>query len=412
MNIRNFVFTAMAVLVPFTPAWSGTPVAPAVDSVQIATQSFGTDVVFHDEFEDGIGLSQKYVDYNSASGACDISTLAAFGGSSKSVRAKWTQGQVDAGSFSYFFGRNPSASQTASTKDFREIYWRFYVKTSKGWTGNPAKLTRATVIASKNWAQAMIAHLWGEGDLLLELDPATGIDSSNNLVTTTYNDFTHLKWLGLRKGTTSVYDSSRSNSWQCIEAHVKLNTPGSSDGVFEFWVDGNLEARRADLNWMGTWQSYGINAIMFENYWNSGATKAEDRYIDNIVISTKPIGLAVSPVNPSIYKSAFEDSTTGDTQSAFYAQVSTAQDDSHIVWSGGVSGLGNTVQVNKTYGSFQGVLANRSSLQNGTVYYARARQADNNGNISAWSGWKKFMIEEGETTPPAPPIGVKGTYIP
>ena len=402
------------VIFPYSLVFASSPSTPVIDSVQVSPQTFSPDVIFHDEFEDGIALGQKYFDYNSANGACDVSTTAGFGGSSKGVRARWTQGLVNAGSFTYTFGRNPLGSQSSSTKDFREIYWRFYVKTSKGWTGNPAKLSRSTVIATKGWAQAMIAHLWGENDAYLEIDPATGIDASNNLATTTYNDFAHLKWLGLRKGVTPIYDPSRSNTWHCVEAHVKLNTPGKSDGVFEFWIDGNLEARRADLNWVGTWQDYGMNAVMFENYWNSGAPRAQERYLDNIVISAKPIGFATSPVNPYVYKSLFEDAAAGDSQSACHVQVSTAADDAHLVWSGGVTGQANAVQVTKANGTFQGALAGKAALGYGQTYYARARQVDNNGNTSAWSGWKKFATDTatGDTAAPTPPTGVKATPLP
>lgn len=366
-------------------------------------------MIFHDDFEDDMSLTQKYIDYNSAGGACDISSTVGFGGSSKSLRARWQQGQVDAGSLTYMFGRNPSGSQSYTSTDFREIYWRFYIKTSKGWMDNPGKLSRATIIASKNWAQAMIAHLWGEDDAFLGIDPATGIDADSNLVTTTYNDFSHLRWLGLRNGITPLYETSQSNTWHCIEAHVKLNTPGKSDGIFEFWIDGNLEASRKDLNWVGSWQDYGINTVMFGNYWNEGATKEQERYIDNIVISTKPIGLATSPVNPFIYKSQFEDPTYGDIQGAFNAQICTAPDIRTMVWSGGINGQQNALRATSENGIFQSALLNKNSLAPNTIYYVRVQQLDNKFNPSGWSAWKKFMTEDAPTdiTPPSSPVGVR-----
>jgi hypothetical protein len=72
--------------------------------------------------------------------------------------------------------------------------------------------------------------------------------------------------------------------------HVKLNDPGQSNGLCEFWIDGNLEARRDNLNFVGTYTDYAINAVFFENYWNSGSIKEQERYFDNIVVSTQPIG--------------------------------------------------------------------------------------------------------------------------
>lgn len=138
----------------------------------------------------------------------------------------------------------------------------------------------------------MIAHHWsgGAGHHFLVLDPASGTDEAGNLRTTTYNDFANLRWLGVATGTTPLFDSAHVGQWYCIEAHVRLNDAGQANGVFEFWVNGNLEARRSNLNWLGSYGAYGINAVFLENYWNNGAPKAQERYFDNFVLSTQPIG--------------------------------------------------------------------------------------------------------------------------
>jgi hypothetical protein len=148
----------------------------------------------------------------------------------------------------------------------------------------------------------MIAHLWNSGTTpYLSLDPASGIGQDDRLLTTTYNDFAHLRWLGGtnaidagwsgdKQGSTRVYESSHADRWLCVEAHAKLNVPGQADGVFEFWVDGQLEARLTGLNWVGRWEEYGINAISLENYWNGGSPQENVRYRDNLVISTARIG--------------------------------------------------------------------------------------------------------------------------
>ena len=79
-------------------------------------------------------------------------------------------------------------------RDFREIWWRVYMKTESGWQGNPTKLARATCMAGRDYSQGLFAHVWGgKGDALC-LDPATGIQDDIK-VTTHYNDFAHMKWL-------------------------------------------------------------------------------------------------------------------------------------------------------------------------------------------------------------------------
>ena len=387
---------------------NGVPTAPGIDYVEIIEDQLGGKDIFVDNFEDGKSLGSKYADYNSGNGNFVVTNSMGFGGSAHSVMATWTAGQVDAGSFAYMFGRNPVASLSNSGVDFREIYWRLYIKTSAGWQGNPRKLTRATILANKSWAQAMIGHIWGDpSDLMLTLDPASGIDASGNLVTTKYNDFNNLKWLGKRTGTTPVYDLAHSGTWQCVEIHIKLNSPGKSDGIFEFWVNNHLEASRKDLNWVGSWTDYGINTVMFGNYWNGGAPRSQTRYMDNIVISQTRIGLAKSPRNPVVALTPFV-SDAGRVQQGMEYQVSTTPDSSTIVFSGASAGSQNQFQINTSYGTFRGALSGSSSLTPGTEYYVRARYVDDLGSFSDWSTWKIFKTEvTGSTSLPAVPNGMR-----
>lgn len=249
------------------------------------------DVLWCDDFDDTVPLSRKYFEYNGGNGSFSINNGVGWNGSA-GMRASWRTGQVEAGNLKILFGRGPLSPRIHPDADFREIYWRFFLKMEKGWTGNPYKLSRATIIADRDWAQAMIAHLW-EGSVngvTLGIDPASGIDSAGFLATTKYNDFPNLRWLGHKRGTTPVFSRSDSGRWRCIEAHVRLNAPGASDGVFEFWVDGRKEAGSDRLDWVRNWQEYGINAIFIENYWNGGAHGERTRYFDNFVISRSRIG--------------------------------------------------------------------------------------------------------------------------
>ena len=69
-----------------------------------------------------------------------------------------------------------------------------------------------------------------------------------------------------------------------------VNDAGEANGVFEFWVDDTLEAASYDLNWVGSYSGYGINAVYLENFWNAGSPQDQERYFDDIVISTQRIG--------------------------------------------------------------------------------------------------------------------------
>jgi hypothetical protein len=258
-------------------------------------------VIWCDDFDDATPINQKYFDYDSDEGDFVPVTGSGVNGST-AMQVKWQPGEVDAGSMKRTFGRNPVNSLSHSNTDFKEIYWRVYLKTDSNWSGNPYKLSRATILANNNWAQAIIAHLWGDGvgDAIM-IDPASGIDQNGNLITRTWNDFAHLRWLGSKRGATPIFSSGLAGKWYCIETHVKLNSIGSSDGVFEFWVNNNLEAQIINLKWVGAWQDFGINLISFENYWNPGAPGDRTRFLDNIVISTKRIG-CINTVTPAAPK--------------------------------------------------------------------------------------------------------------
>jgi len=245
------------------------------------------NVIWCDDFEDTIPIASKYYEFEDNNGEfTQINTESIQG--SHSLRARFQAGELDAGHFMYNFGRNPIGTQSYTNQDFNEIYWRIYFKLQEGFVGYPDKLTRATIFAGSGRQQAMIAHVWHhftERSYLL-MDPVSGINDNSELVTTSYNDFGNFIWMGNRRGTTSISPGR----WYCVETHVKLNSAGNSDGILEFWIDGNLEASRNDLNYVKSWSDYGLNSVIVSNYWNDGSPVEQERYLDAFVISKQRIG--------------------------------------------------------------------------------------------------------------------------
>ncbi|MEX2375104.1 MAG: Ig-like domain-containing protein [Dehalococcoidia bacterium] len=251
--------------------------------------------IWCDDFE--ANRLASYFEYDEAGG--DFTRVSSVGVSASSgMRARFGAGQQSAGSLKLAFGRTPQAyfdPVDTGDMDYREVYWRVFVRHQAGWIGGGGdKLSRATIFASPStWAQAMIAHVWsGQGatrDYLL-LDPASGTDEAGNLMTITYNDFANLRWLGAESSDTPIFDSEHIGEWYCIEAHVRLNDAGQSNGAFRLWIDDALEAERLDMNWIGAYDDYGLNAVFLENYWNDGSPAAQERYFDNFVVSTERIG--------------------------------------------------------------------------------------------------------------------------
>lgn len=250
------------------------------------------DWIWCDDFESDAGLDNDYFEVDRAGGRFGVSQDKAYGGSA-SLKGIFVPGDRNAGNVKFSFGRTPVAPARFPGRDFQEIYWRFYMLVDSSWTGNAGKTSRITIFSGSDWSQAAIGHLWQDSSLGLALDPASGVNASpgsSQVLTRGYNDFNNLRWLGIMNGKTQVYSPGFRNKWVCVETRVKLNTPGSSDGSFQFWVNDNLEADRHDLNWRSSYQGYGLNAIFLENYGIGNVTQQQARYFDNFVVSTGRIG--------------------------------------------------------------------------------------------------------------------------
>lgn len=343
--------------------------------------------IFFDNF-DRPPSPESYFDLDAVNGGFRQRDGEGYGNHGGAMKCQFEKGQVAAGALKVLFGKNPFQRGIRNTETFREIYWRVYVKHEAGWQGNPAKLGRATCMAASDWSQGFIAHVWGgKGDALC-IDPATGIRDSRK-VSERYNDFAHLRWLGLRDGRTPLFSPAEAGRWVCIESHVRLNTPGKSDGVFELWVDGKPEAARNDLDWHGVWNDYAINAVFLENYWNDGSVKRQARWFDDLVISTKPIGPVVLKGNPAVTR-------TAGAVTVWEAQVAADPEGRDIVWtSRPANGTATTLTLGAIQGAFSGSCAAQKRFANGGTYWVRLRERKGANAWSEWTSWHApFRLSE------------------
>jgi len=250
--------------------------------------------IFCDDFEAGGPLVAEGRYFEHGGGEGDFELAEGVGvGESRAMQTNFAQGQVEAGNLKLSFGRNPNSYMNTGIRpdeDFREIWYRLYLRNQDGWTGDPAKLSRATVFSSADdWSQAMVAHFWGDKAEHLAIDPVSCV-VDGQVVCEGYNDFPNMNWLGQQSGPTALFSTAESGKWRCIEAHVRLDDPGQANGVQEFWIDGELEARGEELEFVGSYGDFAINAVFIENYWNSGSVQAQQRWFDNVVVSTEAIG--------------------------------------------------------------------------------------------------------------------------
>ncbi len=333
-------------------------------------------VIWYDDFD---GPVKPYTESQG-----ELDSKESFGGQGRSMLGLYEKGKHDVGDRKVFFGDSPTGKVVQKGKHFNDIYWRIYVKHQYGWTGGgPDKLSRATSIVSSNWAQAMIAHVWSSGEALT-LDPASGV-RGDRVVTTRYNDFGNLHWLGNKPVSAfKLHSTAEAGRWVCIESRAKLNTPGKKDGLNQLWIDGRLEIERQDLDWRGNYDRRGINAVFLETYWNKGSPVTQSRWIDNFVISTKPIGPVVCPCNPVLIKTPYR----GPGKLSGW-EVEIAADDAgkSVVWCSNVLATHQRVTVGVETGRFIGPLAECDRLAASRVYYVRVMQQSDDDRGSSWSPW-------------------------
>lgn len=86
------------------------------------------------------------------------------------------------------------------------------------------------------------------------------------------------------------------NRWYSVEQHVRLNSPGQSDGVLRAWVDGQLVFERSDIRYRDT-PDLKIESVWLNVYHGGIKPAPADMtlFIDNLVIARKYIG----PMNRS-----------------------------------------------------------------------------------------------------------------
>ncbi|TWT78845.1 hypothetical protein CA13_02420 [Planctomycetes bacterium CA13] len=332
--------------------------------------------IWYDDFE----TDAQWNAYAEKSGSLDES--AGLGETGRSLRMDYAKGERGTGGAKLFFGDSPAyrAKVVRKSERFDDVYWRVYVMHQAGWTGGgPAKLSRATSMASSHWSQAMIAHVWSSGESLT-LDPATGV-KDGNVITRRYNDFDRLDWLGNKPvSKTKIHSKDESGWWVCVESRAKLNTPGKSDGLNQLWIDGNLECERRNLDWRGDYDQYGINAVFLEAYWNDGSPIDQSRWSDNFVISTERIGSAICSCNPMLIRTSLLEGTS------WQAEVATAGDTTNVVWRSNSVPVSDRVAVNERSGEFVGRRSSFNALSAGEEYVVRIRLGGPDG-IQPWSRW-------------------------
>ena len=206
-----------------------------------------------------------------------------------SLRQHYDVGQVNAGWISWFYcdalGQNHGGCHD-------DIYMRWYHKFEDGFGGAPPKMARIRSLGP-GWDKRFAVHFWlgGAPDYEIAADVYAPYSSQANSA----------GWLPLARSDFHYSEPENIGRWVCLEMRVKKNTPGSSDGAYQFWADNSMIVNRQNVDLVGS-TSYNFNEAMLDCYWNGGSPEAQNRYYDNLVISTQRIGCMETQAESNILK--------------------------------------------------------------------------------------------------------------
>lgn len=94
----------------------------------------------------------------------------------------------------------------------------------------------------------------------------------------------------------------KASQWYCLEQMVDLGTPNTTgqnaNGGYALWLDGAALANISDL-WIRTTSSLKIQTLLLSLFHHDGSHSTGGELIDNVVVSTQPIGCGSGAGTPS-----------------------------------------------------------------------------------------------------------------
>jgi len=209
----------------------------------------------------------------------------------QALRVRLQPGVMFGGWVTLRFGDGPDAPSIDSPDGrWDELWLRYRLRTGADWPGRQiGDVGELIAMNGANWAIAADLNVQGDGGMRVHPFGWTCIFDGVQ-VCDGMNDWTSgVVPIWNTAGTTQVFDATHAGTWQCFEAHLRLNTPGQSDGEAHVWIDDVLEVEQLGIDWRGTWDDFGINAVRFTNYADP-VDAPLDFFVDDVVVATARVG--------------------------------------------------------------------------------------------------------------------------
>ena len=246
-------------------------------------------------------------------------------------------------------------------------------------------------------------------------------------------EFANSTYVLISQGTPDYYQVQTNYGWESVmggsvsdgkfhsyEIHLKMDTNGSN-GVGQFWVDGNLKVSKVNVNWSNNNSSAQKGWNYFDLHTNQNApSNGKTMYIDyddmTIYNTTPPNRDAagnpyIGPIG-STGGGGSRDTTPPSVPYLTATAVSFSQ--INLSWTASTDNVGVTgykIYRNGTYlTKTTSTSYNDTGLTASTAYSYRVSAIDAAGNESSQSTAKSATTQAGtggtDTTPPAVPSGV------
>ncbi len=209
----------------------------------------------------------------------------------RALRVTLVPGQQFRGWVTLRVGEGPDGPGVDSpTARFDELWVRYWLRTGDDWPGwGIGDVGELMVLDGANWGIAAEMAIRSEtGQTLHPLGWSCIVDGVN--MCNGGNDWSgglYLIWQAM--GETVLFDAAGAGQWRCVEGHMRLNTPGAADGQAHVWVDGNEEIAVDGVDFLGTWDEYGLNGLRFTNY-ATPPPRPLDFWVDDVVFATERVG--------------------------------------------------------------------------------------------------------------------------
>jgi hypothetical protein len=211
---------------------------------------------------------------------------AAFGGKGKSLMVTIVKGTNTGANFQFRF-----KPQTGAEPE--EMYFRYYVKFDPDWKNavDGGKMPGFSGTYGKaGWGGRPVNGRDGwsaRGSYSKPKDDATEVGFYCY----------HADMKGKYGNIWKFKPALKHGRWYCVEEYCKLNTPGTdggpakADGILRGWIDGEPAYEKTDIRFRDV-VTLKIESV-WVNVYHGGTTPAPEDlhlYLDNLVISRKPIG--------------------------------------------------------------------------------------------------------------------------